>query len=281
MPKLTRKFIDKTVHNPLTGQVLYRDSELIGFGLRATRGSKSFIVECKVNGINRRVTIGRYGVLPLEEARKRARIVLLSMLKERDSSCPERKTRNRCATLSEIMDNYPGTGNNSQFVYDGLDRCVQIVEQSGGTTTSTKQFVWCGNKMCEARDGSGAVTAQYFDRGQTIGGANYYYTKDHLGSVREMSNSSGAIVWQQSFDPYGNQTTLVSTVPADLGYTGDYVHQRSGLNLTWMRFYSSSLGRWLNRDPIGEAGSRNLFGYVSNNPISFVDPLGLINVSVR
>jgi YD repeat-containing protein len=246
MPKLTRKFIDKNVHNPLTGQVLYRDSELIGFGLRATRGSKSFIVECKVNGINRRVTIGRYGVLPLEEARKRARIVLLSMLKERDSSCPERKTRNRCATLSEIKINYPGTGNNSQFTYDGLGRCVEIVEQSGGTTTSTKQFVWCGNRRCEARDGTGTLVSQYFLNGQVnynVGvGTNYFYTRDQLGSIREVYNNSGTVQAQYSYDTNGQVILLQGTNLSDFQYAGYYSHQRSGLNLTRTRVYSAKNG---------------------------------------
>jgi RHS repeat-associated protein len=91
-----------------------------------------------------------------------------------------------------------------------------------------------------------------------------------------MTNSSGTIVWQQSFDPYGVPTTLVNTTSADFGYAGYYVHQRSGLNLTATRAYSASLGRFINRDPIGESGGVNLYGYVDGNPISFADPSGLL-----
>ncbi|MCX5727209.1 MAG: DUF2778 domain-containing protein [Candidatus Saganbacteria bacterium] len=41
------------------------------------------------------------------------------------------------------------------------------------------------------------------------------------------------------------------------------------------RFYSAALGRWTSRDPIAEAGGVNLYGFVGNNPVNWVDPLGL------
>lgn len=175
------------------------------------------------------------------------------------------------------------------------------METVGGSTSSTKQFVWCGNRRCEARNASSVVTAQYFSRGETISGTSYYWDLDHLGSIREMTNSSGSVVWQQSFDPYGRATTLVSTTPSDFGYAGYYFHTPSGLSLTRTRAYSPSLGRWLNRDPLGEPmptdqaatpvafgpsgaiwsrlqtpAQRTLYGYVSNDPVNFTDPLGLL-----
>ena len=81
---------------------------------------------------------------------------------------PENATNNDINSQIEnrhIQVNYP-TGANSQFTYDGLNRCVKIVE----TTGSTKQFIWDQATICEARDGSGSVLNQYFKYGQTLAG---------------------------------------------------------------------------------------------------------------
>lgn len=177
-----------------------------------------------------------------------------------------------------VQINYPGSGNNSQFSYDGLGRCVKIIEQTGGSTTSTKQFVWCGNQRCEERDSGGTLTEQFFSLGQTVSGTNYFYTTDHLGSIREMTKTvsgSTTVEAQYSYDPYGVKTVITETTPADFQYAGYYVHARSGLNLTRTRAYNSGLGRWLNRDPMEEQAGSNLYGYVENDPISYTDPLGL------
>jgi hypothetical protein len=50
--------------------------------------------------------------------------------------------------------------------------------------------------------------------------------------------------------------------------------------LTWARPYDPNLGRWIQRDPIGEQGGLNLYGYVANNSVNFVDPLGLSSVVI-
>lgn len=170
---------------------------------------------------------------------------------------------------------YPGTGNNSQFMFDPLGRNVKIIEQAGGSTTSTKQFVWCDAERCEERDGSGALTKQFFSAGQRNDSTNYFYALDHLSSVREMTDAGGVIQSQYAFNPYGGSTKLQGSQTADFQYAGYFFHQASGLNLTLYRAFSSSLGRWINRDPIGESGSTNIYSYTGNDPINFSDPAGL------
>jgi integrase len=68
MPKLTKRIIGQTAF-PACGQVLVRDSELRGFALRVTRGSKSFVLEKRIHGRMRRFTLGPYGPLTVEQAR--------------------------------------------------------------------------------------------------------------------------------------------------------------------------------------------------------------------
>jgi len=89
----------------------------------------------------------------------------------------------------------------SEFTYDGFSRWVQIVEKSNGATTSTKRFIWCGTELCEERDASNAVTRRFLSEGEQIGAAKFYFTRDHLGSVREMTGQLGLVRAQYAYDP--------------------------------------------------------------------------------
>jgi RHS repeat-associated protein len=60
-----------------------------------------------------------------------------------------------------------------------------------------------------------------------------------------------------------------------------YYHAASGINLTLHRAYDADLGRWPNRDPLGERGGLNLYDYVGNNPINRFDRFGLQPVDVE
>jgi hypothetical protein len=162
-------------------------------------------------------------------------------------------TANGVIEISEnrrIKINYPGTGNYSAFTYDGLSRNVNIFEYSNSTLTSTRQFVWCSSSRCESRSNTGSVLSQYFSLGQTISGANYCYTKDHLGSIKELTDTSGNIQAQYGYNPYGRVTKLQGTLVSDFQYAVYYDHAPSGLTLTLNREFDAISGRWINRDPI-------------------------------
>jgi RHS repeat-associated protein len=172
--------------------------------------------------------------------------------------------------------------NQSLFAYDGLGRRAQDIEWQNGTAVSTNKFLWDGQGLCEERDNiGGTVVKRFFGEGEQMSGTNYYFTRDHLGSIREMTDSSGTIQARYGYDPYGRMTQISGSLSADFGYAGMYYHAPSGLFLTLYRAYDSDLGRWLNRDPLAQQGGLNLYAYVANNPINEFDLLGLENTATQ
>ena len=157
------------------------------------------------------------------------------------------------------------------FVYDGLGHRVQ--ETSNGTLI--KQWIWCGTQLCEERDANGNVTNRFYAQGEQLAGVPYFYTRDHLGSIREMTDSNENVQAEYDYDPYGRVTEISGSISADFGFTGDFFHKATGLSLTIYRAYDPNLGRWLSRDPIGTNGGINLYGYVGNDPTDWIDPFGL------
>ena len=113
----------------------------------------------------------------------------------------------------------------------------------------------------------------------------FYLLADALGSTRMVVDENAEVVQLYSYDEWGNQLPgsgqgIPQSPKTYLGGlsvnddTGD-----SGLYLMGHRFYDPSLGRFLNRDPIGFAGGDlNLFRYAGGNPTTYVDPTGLRQV---
>ena len=165
----------------------------------------------------------------------------------------------------------------SAFTYDGLGRRVQIVEYSNGTIASVSRVVWDGQQMSQSSNAGNNITIQYYPQGTVIAGHNYYYTRDQLGSIREMVDGSGALCARYDYDPYGQPAVNQITVnPSTTGfaYTGFYYHTRSGLSLAPYRAYNAATGTWLSRDPKQEGGGLNPYDYVRNNPVNNVVSIG-------
>jgi RHS repeat-associated protein len=120
---------------------------------------------------------------------------------------------------------------------------------------------------------------------------NYYYHTDGLGNVTEITDGSGNLVEQYTYDVYGKPTirdgvTNVLSASAIGNRLMFNARDRDPDTLLYnyrYRYYSPGLGRfvqpdpsiWPNRDPIEEEGGINLYTYVGNNPVTFIDPLGL------
>jgi RHS repeat-associated protein len=169
----------------------------------------------------------------------------------------------------------------SEFTYDGESRRVRIIEKSGSTVTSDRRFLWCAGGICEERSSSGGtVMKRYFGNGVQQSGQSFFYSHDHLGSIRELSDGAAAIKARYDYDPYGKRSVVSEDLAADLGFTGQHFHLPSQLTLAPYRAYVADLGRWMSEDPIGLGDGPNRYAYVGNNPDNYVDPTGRSGVYV-
>jgi RHS repeat-associated protein len=169
----------------------------------------------------------------------------------------------------------------TEFTYDGLGRRVGIRLLVNGVETSNRRFIWCDNDICEERTVQGVVSKRFFPQGMKVeSGASagaYFYSRDHLGSIRELTDSMGSVQARYSYDPFGRRTMLIGQRDADFGFGGMFWTPENSLNLTYFRAYDPNIGRWLSRDPLKNAEKLlgpNLYAYVDNNPISWIDPSG-------
>jgi len=138
-------------------------------------------------------------------------------------------------------------GNRSEFSYDGMSRRVETREYQANSLMLTTRYVYDGNE----------------------------YSYDGNGNVRDIISASGLNVAHYEYDPFGKETVSSGSYSSQpYQWSSKEFHQPSGMVYYLYRFYAPQLGRWINRDPIEEAGGINLYGFVGNDGISRWDYLG-------
>jgi len=109
------------------------------------------------------------------------------------------------------------------------------------------------------------------------GNAWNYYLPDRLGSVRQLTDPSGAVMLARSYDPFGNGLEQVGGGQSVFGYTGEQTDP-TGLVFLRARYYSPYLNRFISPDTIipnpTQSQSWNRYLYVGNNPVNRTDPSG-------
>ncbi|MCG8550069.1 MAG: hypothetical protein MI799_06685, partial [Desulfobacterales bacterium] len=175
----------------------------------------------------------------------------------------------------------------AEYTYDALNR--RVTKTVGADTTT---YVYDGADVVEAYLNGTLIRVFAFggDVDDPIlmeyDGQDYYFARDRLGSIRAVTDSTGALVESYEYSPFGlmkifdNQgqdiTATGSTIGNPYGYTGRRWDGESGLWYYRNRMYSAELGRFLQRDPAGYVDGLNLYAYVLNNPLQYTDPDGLM-----
>ena len=100
---------------------------------------------------------------------------------------------------------------------------------------------------------------------------------DELGRTVSLADSSGALVDEFCYSPYGRLIAHSGTTATPLSWLGAFGvwDAGHGLYLTRHRAYDSNLARFASRDPAGLAGGLNLYALAGGSPLAWIDPLGL------
>ena len=195
---------------------------------------------------------------------------------------------------------YVGGDWRSVFRYDGLNRRREKIDYKWvGTWLRTKvtRYIYDRGLVIQERNenniaittytrgldvsssslsGSGGVGG-LLARTDNVGMANAYYHCDGNGNVTALTDIHGGLLARYAYDPFGRIIVAVGPLARLNSYrfASKEYDDISGLSYYLYRFYDPNLQRWINRDPIEEFGGLNLYGFVRNRPVSFVDRWGL------
>jgi RHS repeat-associated protein len=102
---------------------------------------------------------------------------------------------------------------------------------------------------------------------------------DYRGSTVAITDASANTIDRISYSPYGTISARSGSTDTPFLFNGAYGVQTDANALLFMRarFYNTTICRFVNPDPIGLAGGQNLYAYAGGNPISGLDPFGLVN----
>ena len=162
------------------------------------------------------------------------------------------------------------------YLYDAWNPIAEYIGSAGVSPTLSKTYLW-GMDLSGTMQGAGGVGGLLLITDHSALITSYSPTYDGNGNVSEYLDPTGATAAHYEYDPFGK--TTVATGPSAITLTHRFstkpLDTETGLYYYGYRYYDPATGRWPSRDPIGELGGVNLYGFVGNNGLNRLDYLGL------
>jgi RHS repeat-associated protein len=194
----------------------------------------------------------------------------------------------------------------TSFEYDSCDRLVRCATPDGEWSSvydplgrrickswqgATTEYYWDDNRLAAERTPDGHLRIYvYVDAGALVpfmfldyesptapvkSGRQYFISTNQIGTPIRVEDEQGRTVWRAKVDPYGiAHLASTNTMHFALRFPGHQEDAEIGLFYNRFRHYSPALGRYLQSDPMGIAGGKNLYSYPAN-PLTSVDIFGL------
>ena len=162
------------------------------------------------------------------------------------------------------------------FFYDDWN----MIQEMDGTETIEKSYVY-GLDLSQSSQGAGGVGG-LLSSIQSQVSSSWLFCYDANGNVGELINSDdGSIVANYEYDPFGILLKSTGSMADEnsFRFSTKYYDTETDLYYYGYRYYSTKLGRWVNRDPLYEEEGLNLYSYVMNDGINAYDMLGLLTTN--
>jgi RHS repeat-associated protein len=165
----------------------------------------------------------------------------------------------------------------TRWLYEGWNPVAEL----NGAGTLVREYVW-GSDLSGSWQGAGGVGGLLWVLEAPTGSniTAHYVAYDGNGNVMGLVNATDG-TWSARYEygPFGEVVRATGAMAAanPFRWSTKIQDEDSGLNYYGYRYYSAGAGRWLGRDPIGERGGLNLFGFNAGNSVNSIDLLGLQN----
>lgn len=206
---------------------------------------------------------------------------------------------NQITSVDDVNYFYDEAGNristgDTRYSYDALGRLVSVASESGVITYKYDAF----SRRTERHDARGvvkylyqydteigasvdgvitefrAIVGQFSPFAIELEGRIFSPIRNHRGDICVVLNADGRNASTYRYDAFGN-FTFFGSIQSPWLFSGQRYDNATKLYHFCKREYDSALGRWLTPDPLGFTDGANLYAYVHNNPLIYVDPYGL------